>query len=60
MQRIRRPAASHLNTCPMNLDEAEQFLIRRALDQAGGNVAEAERMLGVNRSRIYRRLPQEA
>jgi DNA-binding NtrC family response regulator len=48
------------NSLPMNLNEAEQFLIRRALDQAGGNVAEAARMLGVNRSRIYRRFPQEA
>jgi DNA-binding NtrC family response regulator len=56
-----KPQAHPSNdTLPMNLDEAEQFLIRRALDQAGGNVAEAARMLGVNRSRIYRRLPQEA
>jgi hypothetical protein len=30
MQRIRRPAASHLNTCPMNLDDAE-FLERAAI-----------------------------
>jgi DNA-binding protein Fis len=44
----------------MNLDEAEHFLIRRALEHASGNVAEAARMLGVNRSRIYRRFPQEA
>jgi DNA-binding NtrC family response regulator len=44
---------------PMNLDAAEQFLIKRALDHAGGNVAEAARLLGVNRSRIYRRLPQQ-
>src|ERR1700722_11587530 len=44
-------------TIPLNLDAAEQVLIQRALDQSGGNVAEAARLLGVNRSRIYRRLP---
>ena len=43
---------------PLNLDDAEQELIRRALEQTGGNVAEAARLLGVNRSRIYRRFPQ--
>jgi DNA-binding NtrC family response regulator len=40
---------------PLNLEEAEQALIQRALQQTGGNVAEAARLLGVNRSRIYRR-----
>jgi len=34
--------------------------IQRALEQTGGNVAEAARLLGVNRSRIYRRFPQGA
>ncbi len=50
-----RESASEL---PLNLDEAEQALIQRALEQTGGNVAEAARLLGVNRSRIYRRFPQ--
>ena len=40
---------------PLNLDEAEQALIQRALQQIGGNFAEAARLLGVNRSRLYRR-----
>ncbi|MES2661104.1 MAG: sigma-54 dependent transcriptional regulator [Verrucomicrobiota bacterium] len=44
---------------PLNLDAAEQELIQRALETTGGNVAEAARLLGVNRSRIYRRFPQE-
>jgi DNA-binding NtrC family response regulator len=44
---------------PLNLDAAEQVLIQRALEQAGGNVAEAARLLGVNRSRIYRRFPNQ-
>lgn len=40
---------------PLNLEAAEQALIQRALEQTNGNVAEAARLLGVNRSRIYRR-----
>ncbi|MEI6714741.1 MAG: sigma-54 dependent transcriptional regulator [Verrucomicrobiota bacterium] len=42
---------------PLNLEDAEQELIRRAVEQTGGNIAEAARLLGVNRSRIYRRIP---
>ena len=52
-----RPApASGLNPeeVPLNLDEAEVFLIRHVLEQAGGNVAAAARILGTNRNRIYR------
>lgn len=44
---------------PLNLGEAEHTLIRRALEQTGGNVTEAARLLNVNRSRIYRRMPKE-
>ena len=59
----RQPAAeTHSKTTtddlPLNLDEVEQLLIQRALDQTGGNIAEAARLLGVNRSRIYRRFSQ--
>jgi DNA-binding NtrC family response regulator len=41
---------------PLNLEEAETLLIRRALAETGGNIAEAARRLGVNRTRIYRKL----
>jgi DNA-binding NtrC family response regulator len=41
---------------PLNLEEAEATLIQRALAQTGGNIARAAQLLGVNRSRIYRRL----
>jgi DNA-binding NtrC family response regulator len=53
-------AASSLNALPLNLEAAEQALIKRALDEAAGNVVEAARLLGVNRSRIYRRFRQTA
>ena len=45
---------------PLNLAEAEEILIQRALDETGGNIAEAARLLGVHRTRIYRKLAQEA
>ena len=38
------------------LDAMEDDLIRRALDQLGGNVTETARSLGIDRSTIYRRL----
>jgi DNA-binding NtrC family response regulator len=44
---------------PLNLAEAEEALIQRALDETGGNIAEAARLLGVHRTRIYRKLAQE-
>jgi DNA-binding NtrC family response regulator len=44
---------------PLNLADAEEVLIQRALDETGGNIAEAARLLGVHRTRIYRKLAQE-
>ena len=44
---------------PLDLDRAEKWLIKRAIDRAGGNVSEAARLLGTNRTRIYRALNQE-
>ena len=43
---------------PLNLEAAENLLIRRALAETGGNIAEAARRLGVNRTRIYRKLSE--
>jgi DNA-binding NtrC family response regulator len=60
---VAREARTHapaLANLPLNLEEAENALIQRALEQTRGNVAEAARLLGVNRSRIYRRFPQDA
>jgi DNA-binding NtrC family response regulator len=44
---------------PLNLAEAEDALIQRALKETGGNIADAARLLGVHRTRIYRKLAQE-
>ena len=44
---------------PFNLELAEITIIRRALAHCGGNVAQAARLLGVPRMRIYRRLGAE-
>jgi len=52
------PAAEPEASLPLNLDAAEQALIQRALQETAGNVMEAARLLGVNRSRIYRRFRQ--
>jgi DNA-binding NtrC family response regulator len=47
------------NGQPLNLAAAEDELIQRALEETGGNIAEAARRLGVHRTRIYRKLAQE-
>lgn len=57
---VSAPGAREITTSvadlPLNLDEAETLLMKRALAETGGNVAEAARRLGVNRTRIYRKL----
>jgi DNA-binding NtrC family response regulator len=40
----------------MTLQEAERYLVERALLRAGGNAVEAARALGLSRSAFYRRL----
>ncbi|TLD69996.1 sigma-54-dependent Fis family transcriptional regulator [Phragmitibacter flavus] len=42
------------SSLPLNLEEAETLLIRRALNQTQGNIAQAARLLGIHRTRIYR------
>ncbi|MCE9615956.1 MAG: sigma-54 dependent transcriptional regulator [Lentisphaerae bacterium] len=41
---------------PLNLRSAEAQLIRRAMVEAGGNTAAAARLLGINRTKLYRKL----
>jgi DNA-binding NtrC family response regulator len=42
----------------MTLQEAERYLVERALLRAGGNAGEAARALGLSRSTFYRRLQE--
>lgn len=39
---------------PMNLEAAQIFLAKKAVADAGGNMAEAARILGINRTKLYR------
>lgn len=41
---------------PLNIREAEIHLVRKAMEQAGGNVSAAAKMLGINRTKLYRKL----
>jgi DNA-binding NtrC family response regulator len=42
----------------MTLEEAEKYLIQKALGRAQGNVSRAAEVLGLSRSALYRRLQQ--
>jgi len=53
-------AVQPLPELPLNLEQAEQLLIQRALEKTGGNVSEAARLLGIDRNKIYRRLDRPA
>ena len=50
------PTSPEVEQIPLNLREAELWLIKRAIAKTEGNVSEAARLLGTNRSRIYRLL----
>jgi DNA-binding NtrC family response regulator len=49
----------HNAELPLNLEEAEILVIKRAVAYTKGNVAAAARLLGTNRTRIYRTLHPE-
>ena len=42
---------------PLNLREAEKYLIKRALDKTKGNISAAATLLGISRARLYRKIP---
>ena len=41
---------------PKSLEEMEIDAIRRAVDDAAGNISEASKRLGISRNTIYRKL----
>ena len=41
---------------PLNLEKAEGLLIKQALAETGGNMSAAARLLGINRTKLYRKL----
>jgi DNA-binding NtrC family response regulator len=47
-----------LGPVSLNVKHAESELIKRALEETGGNVSEAAKRLGMHRSRLYRRLQE--
>ena len=49
-----------LTSSNLPLKDIESALIRKAVDQARGNVAEAARSLGISRATVYRKLGQRA
>jgi transcriptional regulator with PAS, ATPase and Fis domain len=52
-----RPATEGTGTLDeMTLEDAERYLIRKALARYDGNVSRAAEALGVSRSALYRRL----
>ena len=51
-----RPREAAARVEDMTLEQAERYLIERALASCGGSVSDAARVLGVSRSALYRRL----
>jgi DNA-binding NtrC family response regulator len=49
------PAIDRAQT-PVTLDQAEQEMIRDALDRCGGNILKTAELLGLSRAALYRRL----
>jgi DNA-binding NtrC family response regulator len=45
-----------IGAMPLNFREAELALIERAVKKTDGNIAAASRLLGVERTKVYRRL----
>jgi DNA-binding NtrC family response regulator len=55
---FRTPRGATTRLEEMTLEEAEAYLIRRALERYAGNVSRAAEALGLSRSALYRRLQQ--
>ena len=55
----RLPVDAFVEELPFNFAEVEVALFQRALRQTRGNVSEAARLLGVDRNKLYRKLPKK-
>jgi DNA-binding NtrC family response regulator len=55
---LLRPREGGARLEDMTLEDAERYLIQRALGRSDGSVSDAARMLGLSRSALYRRLQQ--
>jgi len=51
-------SAAFVEELPLNFAEAETALVERALRLTRGNVSEAARLLGIDRTKVYRKLKQ--
>ncbi len=52
-------ADAFVASLPLNFAEAEVALIQRALRETRGNMTEAAQLLGINRTKLYRKLPKK-
>jgi DNA-binding NtrC family response regulator len=52
-------AAAGAPVSPLNVHERERELIRRALQETGGNITEAAQRLGLSRRTLHRKLKQQ-
>jgi DNA-binding NtrC family response regulator len=52
------PAKSAVHPDPLNLENSEKELIRKALAECGNNRAAAARKLGISRRTLYRKLDE--
>jgi len=55
---VTSPTSRSSDDLPLNLDQAEIELVKRALAIAEGNVSKAAQLLGINRTKVYRILSQ--
>ncbi len=55
------PAVDSLTAAdPLNLHQREDALIRRAMEETGGNITEAARKLGISRRTLHRKLKPQS
>jgi DNA-binding NtrC family response regulator len=56
----KSPPISLVQTLPLNLEQAQIELVKRALGETNGNVSKAAQLLGINRTKVYRILSQSS